>query len=104
MADPDNDLPDDDVRESRLQAIYDDEGRPGADAFRFAVNRKRDATLTITAKEAKDFVAKQSIGQVFRGYIPSDGKIPGGGRDDHRWQMDIIDFARRIEKINQSGK
>ena len=89
-------------REEIHQSIYDEQGRPGADAFRFAVNR--DGREPITTKEARDFVAKQSIGQVFRGYIPSDGKILGGGREDQRWQMDLIDFSKRIEKINRGHK
>ena len=85
-------------REERLQEIYDDQGRPGAESFRFAVRRKG---LEISEADAKAFVAKQSIGQVFRGYIPSDGVVPGGGREDQRWQMDLIDFSKKIEKINQ---
>ena len=89
-----------DSRESRLQEIYDDSGRPGAEAFRYAVNKEQDPTLTITSKEAKEFVAKQSIGQVFRGNISSDGVIPGGGRDDHRWQMDLMDMSKKNAKIN----
>ena len=89
-------------REERLQRIYDEQGRPGAEAFRFAVNRSGQDEISI--KDAKAFVAKQSIGQVFRGYIPSDGKILGGGREDQRWQMDLIDFSKRIEKINQTNK
>ena len=87
-------------REERLQAIYDDSGRPGGEAFRYAVNKEQDPTLTITSKEAKEFVAKQSIGQVFRGNISSDGVIPGGGRDDHRWQMDLMDMSKKNAKIN----
>ena len=72
----------------RLQEIYDDAGRPGAQAFRFAVRR---AGGTISETEAKAFVARQETGQIFQGRIPSDGKIVGGGRDDMRWQMDLID-------------
>ena len=89
--------------EERLQTIYDEQGRPGAEAFRFAVNRQVNGD-TISLRDAKAFVAKQSIGQVFRGYIPSDGVVPGGGREDQRWQMDLIDFSGRIEKINQANK
>ena len=88
-------------REERLQEIYDDQGRPGAESFRFAVRRKG---LEISEADARAFVAKQSIGQVFQGSIPSDGVVPGGGRDDHRWQMDLIDFSKKIEKINQGHK
>ena len=69
-------------REARLQAIYDDAGRPGAAAFRFAVRR---AGLSISETEAKAFV-------------------PGGGREDQRFQMDVIDFSKRIAKINQGHK
>ena len=82
-------------REERLQDIYDEQGRPGAEAFRFAVRRKG---LEISEADAKAFVAKQSIGQVFQGNIPSDGVVPGGGREDHRWQMDLIDFSKKSRK------
>ena len=83
--------------EAQLQQIYDDAGRPGAQAFRFAVKR---AGHTITDRDAKAFVGKQAVGQVFRGRqgMPSDGKIPGG-RSDMRFQLDLIDFSRRIEKL-----
>ena len=88
-------------RQSRLQDIYDDAGRPGVQAFRFAVRR---AGLEISEAEAREFVARQSIGQVFQGRIPSDGKVPGGGREDMRWQMDLIDFSKRIQKLNNQRK
>ncbi len=65
----------------RLQQIYDESGRPGAQAFRFAVRR---AGLQISEAEAKAFVAQQATGQIFQGRIPSDGKIVGGGREDTR--------------------
>ena len=58
-----------------MQQIYDDAGRPGAAAFRFAVRR---AGLQISDAEAKVFVAQQATGQIFQGRIPSDGKIVGG--------------------------
>ena len=48
--------------EAQLQEIYNDAGRPGAQAFRFAVKR---AGHTISDKDAKAFVAKQAVGQVF---------------------------------------
>ncbi len=84
---------------ARLQQIYDDAGRPGAQAFRFAVRR---AGLQITDAESKAFVAAQSQGQIFQGRIPSDGVIPGGGREDMRWQIDLIDWSKRVRKL--SGK
>ena len=62
----------------------------------------RRTGLQISDAEAKAFVAKQSTGQIFQGRIPSDGKIVGGGRDDTRWQMDLIDYSKRIRKL--SGK
>ena len=79
------------------QQIYDDSGRPGVQAFRFAVRR---AGLQISEAEAKAFVAKQSTGQIFQGRIPSDGVVPGGGREDMRWQMDLIDYSNRIKKLS----
>ena len=80
----------------RLQQIYDDAGRPGAQSFRFAVRR---AGLQITEAEAKAFVGRQSTGQIFQGRIASDGVVPGGGREDMRWQMDLIDWSKRIRKL-----
>ena len=87
--------------ESRLQQIYDDAGRPGAQEFRFAVRR---AGLQLSDAEARAFVSRQSAGQVFQGRIPSDGKIVGGGREDQRWQLDLIDFSKRISKLNRQSK
>ena len=81
---------------TKLQEIYDEEGRPGAQAFRFAV---RKARLEISDAEARAFVGKQRIGQVFQGRIPSDGVVPGGGREDHRWQMDLIGFQKELLKL-----
>ena len=85
------------MTEAQLQEVYDDLGRPGVQAFRFGVKR---AGYTITDKEAKLFVGKQSVGQVFqgRGELKSDGKIPSG-RQDMRWQLDLIDFSKKIEKL-----
>ena len=45
--------------EAQLQEIYNDAGRAGAQAFRFAVKR---AGHTITDKDAKAFVGKQAVG------------------------------------------
>ena len=84
---------------ARLQQIYDDAGRPGVQAFRFAVRR---AGLQISEAEAKTFVAAQATVQIHQGRIPSDGKIVGGSREDMRWQMDLIDYSKRIRKL--SGK
>lgn len=84
---------------ARLQQIYDDAGRPGAQAFRFAVRR---AGLQISETAARSFVAGQATGQIHQGRIPSDGVVPGGGREDLRWQIDLIDYSKRIRKL--SGK
>ena len=81
----------------RLQQIYDDSGRPGVQAFRFAARR---AGIEIPDKEAKDFAAGQSTGQIHQGRIPSNGKIVSGGRSDMRWQMDLIDWSKRIRKLS----
>ena len=80
---------------NRLQQIYDDAGRPGVQAFRFAARR---AGMQISEAEAKAFVAKQSTGQVFQGTIPNDGVVPAGGREDFRRQMDLIDWSKPIKK------
>ena len=85
----------------RLQQIYDDAGRPGAQAFRFAVRR---AGLQLNEADARAFVAKQSQGQLFRGRIPSDGVVPSGGKDSSRAQADLIDFSKRIKRINKGHK
>ena len=49
-------------------------------------------------------MARQSAGQVTRARIASDGKVLGGGREDTRWQMDLIDFSKRIAKMNNQRK
>lgn len=85
----------------RLQEIYDEAGGPGAQAFRFAVRR---AGLQISENDARAFTAKQSTRQVFQRRIQSDGRILGGGREDTRWQMDLIDFSKKIQKLNQGHK
>ena len=82
--------------EEQLQQIYDDSGRPGAEAFRFKARRQG---VNITAKEAQDFVKKQSIGQVFTGRLVSDGKVEGGSRDNDKAQMDLIDFSKKIKRL-----
>ncbi len=58
--------------------------------------------MQISEAEAKAFVAAQATGQIFQGRIPSDGVVPGGGREDMRWQIDLIDWSKRIRKL--SGK
>ena len=80
----------------QLQSIYDEQGRPGAMALRIAARRKG---IQISEAEAKAFVAQQSTGQIFRARIPSDGKIVGGNREDMRFQMDIIDFSKKISRL-----
>ena len=75
----------------RLQQIYDDVGGPGARSFRDTARR---AGIDISAAESKAFVAQQSSRQVSKQRIASDGKIPSGGREDTRWQMDLIDLPR----------
>jgi len=81
-----------------MQQTYDDLGRPSAQKLLFALRRKG---IQVSESEAKDFIARQSTGQIFSGRLPSDGKVPGGGRDDMRWQMDLIDFSKRIVKLNK---
>ena len=49
------------MTEAQLQEVYDDLGRPGVQAFRFAVKR---AGYTITDRDAKASVGKQAVGQV----------------------------------------
>ena len=61
---------------TRLQQIYDDAGRPGAQAFRFAVRR---AGLQISDAEAKAFVAQQATSQIFQGRIPQMARFPVAG-------------------------
>ena len=85
----------------RLQQIYDDAGAPGVQAFRFAARR---AGMQISDAEAKAFVAQQSAGQILMGRIPSDGVVPSGGKDSSRAQADLIDFSKRIKRINKGHK
>ena len=72
----------------RLHTIYEEAGAPGANAFRDSARR---AGIDITTAESRAFVAQHSGRQVFKQRIASDGKIPSGGREDTRWQMDLID-------------
>ena len=80
----------------RLQQIYEDAGAPGARAFRDSARR---AGIDISAAESKAFVAQQSSRQVFKQRIASDGEIPSGGREDMRWQMDLIDYSKTIAQL-----
>ena len=85
------------MENENLQKKYDDSGRPGAQSFRFAVRKQG---IQISDAEAKAFVSQQSSGQVVQGRTPSDGEVPGGGREDMRWQMDLIDYSKKWK--NQS--
>ena len=75
----------------RLQRINSGAGAPGARAFRDSARR---TGIDMSAAESKAFVAQRSSRQVFKQRIASDGNIPSGGREDTRWQMDLIDFPR----------
>ena len=91
-------------REERLQEIYDDQGRPDAEAFRFAARRKG---LEISEADARAFVAKQSIGQVFQGRIPSDGVVPGGGREvESRLfrSFNLLALTKVVSNVKQIAK
>ena len=81
----------------QLQQIYDNLGRPGAEALRF---RARRQGINITVKEAQYFVKKQSIGQVFTGRLVSDGKVPGGARDNDKAQCDLVDMSKFSRENN----
>ena len=85
----------------RLQQIFDNAGAPGVQAFRFAVRR---AGMQISDAEAKAFVAGQSTGQIMQGRLRSDGVVPSGGADSSRAQADLIDFSKRIKRINTGHK
>ena len=68
----------------RVRQIYNDAGKPGARAFRFAARRQG---VELTDQEARACVSQQAEGQVFQGRIASNGKIPGGGAKiyDGKW-------------------
>ena len=85
-------------KQEQLQTLYDDMGRPGVRNFLIAAKRKG---IELTEKEAKDFVGKQSIGQVFQGKIKSDGKVAASAAGPNfKFQIDLIDFSKRISKLN----
>ena len=86
---------------ARLQQIYDDAGVPGVQAFRFDARRKG---VQISDAEAKAFVAQQSTGQIMQGRLRSDGVVPSGGKDSSRAQADLIDFSKRIKRMNKGHK
>ena len=83
-------LPKKEMDVERLQSIYEDIGRPGATALRNAARRQG---ISITTREAQDFVRGQSERQVFAPRIPSDGRVTAA-REDSRWQVDLIDFSK----------
>ena len=39
-----------------------------------------------------------------QGRLRSDGVVPSGGRDSSRAQADLIDFSKRIKRINKGHK
>ena len=78
-------------RIARLQALYEEAGKPGARAFRTYARRKGE---DLTSTEAQQFVAQQASGQVFAGRLPSDGKVTAS-REDMRAQADLLDFSKR---------
>ena len=80
----------------RLQKIYDEAGAPGAKAFRDSARR---AGIDTTAAGARAFVAQHRGRQLFKQRIASDGKIPSGGREDMRWQMDLIDYSKTTAQL-----
>ncbi len=45
-----------------MQQTYDDLGRPSAQKLLFALRRKG---IQVSESEAKDFIARQSTGQIF---------------------------------------
>ena len=83
------------------QQIYDDAGAPGVQAFGFAVRRP---SLQTSDAEAKAFVDGQSASQIMQGNIPSDGVVASDGKDNSRAQADLIDFSKRIKRINKGYK
>ena len=46
----------------KMQQTYDDLGRPSAQKLLFALRRKG---IQVSESEAKDFIARQSTGQIF---------------------------------------
>ena len=65
-------------RIARLQALYEEAGKPGARAFRTYARRRGE---DLTSTEAQQFVAQQASGQVFAGRLPSDGKVTASRED-----------------------
>jgi hypothetical protein len=49
-------------------------------------------------------VAQQRQGQIMQGRLHSDGVVPSGGKDSSRAQADLIDFSKRIKRINKGHK
>ena len=78
-------------RIARLQALYQEAGKPGARAFRTYARRRGE---DLTSTEAQQFVAQQAEAQVFAGRLPSDGKVTAS-REDMRAQADVLDFSKR---------
>ena len=79
---------------ANLQQIFDESGRPGARSLRIAALRQG---VRITQREAQQFVAQQSTSQVLQQRLPSDGKVTAS-REDSRFQLDLLDFSKRIKQ------
>ena len=56
----------------RLQQIYEDAGRPNAAKFKAAAVLEG---VTVSKRDAEEFVKKQSIAQVFKAPQRSTGKV-----------------------------
>ena len=81
---------------AQLKDIWAAAGRPGQAKFRDAAKRKG---LTITVKQASDFVQAQGVSQVFRAPPKSEGKITSPGIND-RWQCDLVDYKSKSPEKN----
>ena len=67
-----------------MQQIYDDAGRPGAQAFRFAVRR---AGLQLSDAEARAFVSRQSAGHSSKAVFHAMARllVEAEKTNDGRW-------------------
>jgi len=79
-----------------FQAIWEAAGRPGVEKFASAVKR---AGLRITGKQAKEFVAKQAVSQVFQPAPRSTGRVSASQRNE-RWQADLLDYKTKDPEDN----
>ena len=82
----------------RLQKIDEDAGRPGAAKLRAAALLEG---VSVTARDAQEFVKQQSVAQVYRPAPRSTGKI-SATEENMTWQIDLVDNSKFVRSRNKN--